>query len=91
MSSGGGGRPPPGPGSSSGSMRPPTKALGAMTLSSGSGGSGMPSLSAQNSRVSQVSSISQGGEEDAGGSSSGRHKLAKEKDGKKRGLFGRKK
>jgi len=93
MSGGGGGRPPPGPGSSSGSMRPPTKALGAMTLSSGSGGSGMPSLSAQSSRVSQVSSISQGGEEDAGGSgsSSGKQKLTKEKDGKKRGLFGRKK
>ncbi|KAK4454307.1 Sec1 family protein [Podospora aff. communis PSN243] len=93
MSGGMGGAPRPAPG---GSVRPPTKALGAMTLSSGSG-SGRPpmqtSLSATSSQVSQMSS--QGGDEYSNAapseSSSGRHKLTKDKDGKKKGFFGRKK
>ena len=51
------------------------------------------SLSATSSQISQISS--QGGDEysNAGSSeaSSSRHRLTKEKDGKKKGFFGRKK
>ncbi|KAK0641634.1 Sec1 family protein [Cercophora newfieldiana] len=87
---GGGPRPSPAPGG----VRPPTKALGAMTLSSGPGGGRPPmqtSLSTGSSQISQISS--QDDYSTAGGSDtgSGRHKLTKDKDGKKKGFFGRKK
>jgi len=89
----GGRAPPPRPGP--GGVGPPTKALGAMTLSSG--GPPMSTLSATSSQVSQVSSQSGGRDEwpttAAGGSDagSGRHKLTKDKEKKKRGIFGMKK
>ncbi|KAK1759372.1 Sec1 family superfamily [Echria macrotheca] len=98
-----GGPPPPmssGPGSSQSSVRPPTKALGAMTLSSSAGGSGTGggggggssfSLSTS-SQISQASST--GADEGPTGGSesgSGRQKLTKDKDRKKRGIFGLKK
>lgn len=95
---GGGPRPGPAP-PGGGGMRPPTKALGAMTLSSGGGGGGGPSLSTVSSQVSQMSSV--GGDSyasssvaGAGGSESGRHKLTKDhkdKEKKKRNIFGMKK
>jgi len=100
----GGQAPPPQPGMgisrpnarpSGGGVRPPTKALGAMTLSSGREGSSA-TLSTTTSQVSQISLQSSGGydEPSSGGGSeggSGRHRLTKDKDKKKRNLFGIKK
>jgi len=91
------GGPPPmgaGPGGSRppANVRPPTKALGAMTLSSSGGGGGSSMSMSTSSQVSQSSSVA-GADEwpSGGGSESSRHKLTKDKDRKKRGIFGLKK
>lgn len=80
------GPPAPGSGSGAGAVRPPTKALGAMTLNSGGGGPSAATPPPQSS--------SGGGSEwpVAGSSDGGRPgKLTKDKDKKKRNIFGLKK
>ena len=76
-----GGPPPPGSGTPGASgVRPPTTALGAMTLNSGGGASSSSSLPGP---------ASGGGDEHHG--DSGRHRLTKDKEKKKRNIFGLKK
>ncbi|KAM7188213.1 Sec1 family protein [Rhypophila sp. PSN 637] len=75
-------RPPPGA-APPGGPRPPTKALGAMTISSGGGGG--------SSMTSSSSSRPQEGMPAAGGSDGKAGKLSKDKEKKKRNIFGIKK
>ncbi|KAK5660319.1 hypothetical protein OQA88_12859 [Cercophora sp. LCS_1] len=87
-----GGRPVGGAGAAP--VRPPTKALGAMTLSSSGGGREGSAYSASSSQVSQASSAQEEWPSSSVGGSdpgSGRHKLTKDKDKKKRNIFGLKK